>query len=142
MRALLFGLTCALAPVMASAQSYQAINRLAVIPLNPTDFEVIEAYGEGPRGIWCAAAEFADARMRMGKTQRIYIKSGRGPAISAAGRKGVVFTTNAGSVTPVTSYSVSVRQEGLSLPVNHAIQFCNDYLYDIEDTILYRRNNP
>lgn len=142
MRALILGLACAVTPLMAQAQSYQSVNLLKVVPLNQTDFEVIEARGEGARGIWCAAADYASARVGMGKTGRIYVKSPRGPSVSGKGRKGVVFTTNAKAVDARTSYSVSVRQTGLGLPINHAIQFCKDYLIELEDIAVFWRINP
>lgn len=133
MRLPLLALCAALLPAGLAAQSYSAINRLIVVPLNNTDFEVIEARGEGPRGIWCAAASFALDRQRVSNSAEIYVKSPRGPSVSGIGRHGVVFTTNPAGLTPKSSYSVSVRQQGLGLPVGHAVQFCKDYLYEIED---------
>jgi hypothetical protein len=130
-----------LMPLMAQAQTYTAVNKLKVVPLGGSEFEVLEARGEGARGIWCAAAEFADTRMRMAKNHRIYIKSKRGPAVSAAGRKGVVFTSKASAVQPVSSYSVSVRQEGLGLPVTHALQFCRDYEIELDNILFNQRKN-
>ena len=124
----------------ATAQGYQAINRLVVVPLGNGDFEVIEGRGEGARGIWCAAADYVKARNGAGANPRLYVKRARGPAVSVAGRKGVVFTTDAGRlpVAPSQSLSVTVRIPGVGLPTNHAIQFCKDYLIDLED-IFYRR---
>lgn len=118
-------------PMLANAQTYRAINDLNVVPLGQSSFEVIEARGEGPRGIWCAAAEFADKRL--GAKGRLYIRDGRGPAHSVRGRKSVVFTTNAGSLSQGPSRSVSVNTStvGLGLPVVHALQFCRD-IYDRE----------
>ena len=54
----------ALLPLGASAQSFRADNFLDVVPLSGTTFEVIEANGEGPRGIWCAAADYASKRLQ------------------------------------------------------------------------------
>lgn len=127
-------------PAQASAQVFQAVNRLQVVPLNAHDFEVIEARGEGARGMWCAAADYAQARFG-NHQQRIYVKSPRGPSQSVSGRKGAVFTTDARrlGVSPSTSLSVSVRHAGVGLPLNHAIQFCKDYQIELED-ILLRRN--
>lgn len=126
---------CISLPISASAQSYVAINRLPVVALEGGDFEVIERRGEGARGIWCAAASFAIDRAGMARDQRIYVKTARGPSISAPGRKGVVFTQDVGhlSQSPSKSYSVSVRQVGQGLPVNHAVQFCKDYIIELED---------
>ena len=99
-----------------------------------TDFEVIEAHGEGPRGMWCAAASYAEAR-GIHRDQRLYVKRARGPSVSVAGETGVVFTTDGSEVagTAHRSYSVSVREKGLNLPIHHASQFCIDYLIEPQD---------
>tara|TARA_B110000879_G_C10736642_1_gene342478 strand:- start:304 stop:513 length:210 start_codon:yes stop_codon:yes gene_type:complete len=68
---ILAAVVAAALPVLASAQTYRAVNNLNVVPLSGSIFEVIEARGEGPRGIWCAAAEFAERRL--GAKGRIYI---------------------------------------------------------------------
>ena len=122
----------------ASSQGYKAVNQLTVVPLNPTSFEVIEAYGEGARGIWCAAADFAIHRLGHARNQRLYVKTPRGRSVTSAGRIGVEFTTDASSlgVAPTASYSVSVRQPGQGLPTHHAYQFCRDYFIDLNDILL------
>lgn len=126
---------------MASAQSYTAVNRLQVVPLGGGAFEVIEARGEGARGIWCAAADYVLARDGRGGGKRVYIQRARGPSTVAQGRKGVVFTTNVNAlnVEPRQSLSVSVRTAGVGLPVNHAVQFCQDYQIELEDILLRRK---
>jgi hypothetical protein len=135
MRALLIAALCSALPLSVQAQSYVAFNRLVVVPLNATDFEVIESRGEGPRGIWCAAASFAQHRLGTPRNARIYVKTARGPSRSGAGAKGVVFTTSTQGITPKTAYSISVRQPGLGLPQYHALQFCKDYLIEPEDRL-------
>lgn len=134
--AMIISILAMLAPA-ASAQSFRAINNLQVVPLDPTSFEVIEAYGEGPRGIWCAAAEFADRYAP--DVGRIYILSGRGAARSVAGRKSVVFTTNPNDLSqgPSQSVALTTRQVGVGLPVVHALQFCRD-VYDRDDFLIKR----
>lgn len=128
----------AVVPAVASAQVYEAVNRLKVVSLNASDFEVIEARGEGARGIWCAAADYARVRYGGSGQQRIYIKSPRGASQTVRGRKGVVFTMAADrlNAAPQRSVSVSVRTAGINLSVNHALQFCRDYLVELND-ILY-----
>lgn len=123
----------------AMAQTYVAENRLKVVALNASDFEVIEARGEGARGIWCAAASYALNQKRMQHGHRIYIKTARGPSVSGLGRKGVVFTTDVNRLSqgPSKSYSVSTRNVGQGLPVAHAYQFCRDNFIEPDD-ILYR----
>ncbi len=135
MRQLLFVALCASLPVAAAAQAYRAENWLLVVPLNATDFEVIEDHGEGARGMWCAAASFAEERLGQGSGQRLYVKRPRGRSVSGAGSIGVTFTTSEAGlgVPPIQSYGVTVRDAGLNLPVHHARQFCVNYLIDIED---------
>jgi hypothetical protein len=125
----------AVAPLCAAAQSYQSVNLLDVVPLNGSDFEVIEANGEGPRGIWCAAADFAEREIGASTTAELYVKRERGPSVSGLGRTGVSFTLDQASlsVPAIKSYSVTTNRPGLSLPVGHAIQFCRDYIIDLSD---------
>lgn len=132
MRIFAFVTVAALAlPTFAGAQTYRAVNNLDVIALNSSTFEVIEAAGEGPRGMWCAAADYAETRLRAGG--RIYILKGRGAANSVAGRKSVVFTTNPDSLPqgPFQSISISTSQVGAGLPINHALQFCRFEDYEL-----------
>lgn len=125
-------------PVIASAQTFRAVNDLDVIALGGTAFEVIEARGEGPRGIWCAAAEYAERRLGAGG--RVYVLAGRGAARSASGRTSVVFTTDAAMLPqgPSSSTSVNTSRVGVGLPIAHAIQFCRD-VFDKDDLIKRRK---
>jgi len=135
MRILILAAFCAGLPLAAAAQTYQAINRLYVIPVSGTDFEVIEDHGEGPRGMWCAAASYAHDRLGASGGARLYVKNARSPSVSVSGRTGVVFTLDEASLTvpPTRSYSVSVRTPGLNLPVGHAIEFCKDFILELND---------
>jgi hypothetical protein len=129
----------AVVPAIADAQTYRAVNRLTVVPLSGSSFEVIEAYGEGPSGMWCAAADYA--KRRLGTRGRIYILEGRGASQSVSGRKSVVFTTDANSLPqgPITSISLSTSQVGVGLPINHAIQFCRAEDFETSEN-LFRWN--
>jgi len=111
----------------ATAQTYRAENNLNVNPVSASRFEVIEANGEGPRGMFCAAASYAERRLGV-RGGRVYVFSARGPSKTVPGRKGVVFTVDPSDVTPVSGYSVSLKQVGYGLPVGHARQFCKDYI--------------
>ena len=136
MRAIVFGaILAATAPVMALADTYRAVNYLNVVPLSGSSFEVIEARGEGPQGMWCAAADYA--LQRLGARGRIYILAGRGPARKVSGRKSVVFTTNVNQLPngPIQSTSLSTAQVGVGLPINHAIQFCRRE-YELSDNLI------
>jgi len=124
-------LVLAALPATLSAQNYRAVNYLTVVPLSGASFEVIEAHGEGSRGMWCAAAEYAETKLNA--SDRVYVAEARGPAKTVSGRKSVVFTTDAASLTqgPSRSISVDTSQVGVGLPIAHAIQFCRDADYDL-----------
>lgn len=135
MRSLIFAALCAGLPVAGAAQNFEAENGLVVVPLSATSFEVIEANGEGPRGLWCAGADYAKDRVGVAVGDRMYVKTPRGPSLSVPGRQGVVFSLDASELPapPVQSYSISVRVQSLGLPVSHAHEFCYDYLLDMFD---------
>lgn len=137
MRLFLSAIALCVLPSLGAAQVFEAQNRLLVVPLKGDRFEVIEARGEGPRGIWCAAADYAADRLGMSRSTRVYILRGRGPSVGAAGRKSVVFTTNPAILPqgPSQSVSLSTSQVGVGLPVNHARQFCRDYILDLLDAL-------
>ncbi len=135
MRSILAAAICATVPFAAHAQSYEAINQLNVIPLGGSSFEVIESRGQGPSGIWCAAASYAQDRLGLTNSTRMYIKTPRGPSISGAGRTGVVFTTDPNDLPspPRKSYSISVDQQSIGLTIGHSIQYCQDYIIELND---------
>lgn len=137
MRSFIFAtVVAAITPMTANAQSYRAVNLLDVVPLTETTFEVIEARGEGPSGMWCAAADYAIHKL--GARGRVYISEGRGVSKSVPGRKSVVFTTNANNLTqgPSKSISLSTSQVGVGLPINHAIQFCRRDEFELSENVL------
>jgi hypothetical protein len=137
MRTVRLALVFLLLPGLVAAQ---AINvglsigfapRLQVNPISATRFEVIESHGAGAQDIWCAAARYTEDAL--GKTRgRLYVARARGPAQTAPGQTGVVFSTE-----PVpdafTSVSVSVRAEGMNLPIFHARQFCRNHILEQDD---------
>ncbi|EEB86256.1 hypothetical protein [Roseobacter sp. GAI101] len=134
MRALILAAFCAGLPLAAAAQTYQAVNLLYVFPVAGGDFEVVEDHGEGPRGMWCAAASYAQDRLGASGSARLYVKTARGPSVSVSGKSGAVFTLDEASLTvpPTRSYSVSVRTPGLNLPVGHAVEFCKDFILELQ----------
>lgn len=118
-------------PLMASAKPYTAENFLKVWALGPVTFEVIEANGEGARGIWCAAASYAERRLRIDPASIIYISVPRGPSTSQPKRKGVVFTLDPDTL-PETAVQqqlsfATTRSAGTSFPSYLARSFCRDH---------------
>ena len=117
-------------PGLAQADAYRAENHLRVYALGPALFEVVEARGEGARGMWCAAASYAEKELRHDPSKRLYVARARGASQAEPGRKGVVFTTDPG-LLPANAIDVPIsfattRTVGISLPSAHARQFCRD----------------
>jgi len=139
--ALLTATIAALAlPAMAATPVYETPqNGLKVVPTGATEFEVIEDRGEGARGMWCAAASYVQSRLPGAQQGMIYVHTPRGPSSVAPGRTGVGFTVNPNvlGVEPFQSYSVSVDTPGERLRVEHAYQFCRDYIIELGD-VLFR----
>lgn len=113
--------------VPVAAKTYRAINWLPVILLTNDTFEVIEDRGAGPRGIWCAAADYTRAIGRDTTRKRLYILEARGPSKRVKGAKSVVFTLEPDEelARSPQSYSLSVRRVGDNLAVSHALNFCD-----------------
>lgn len=108
-----------------SAQPYKAVNRLQVHPISATEFEVVENYGEGARGMFCAAGEFAQRRLGM-RSGRIYIVGPRGPSKFVQGRKGAVFSIAQNAAEPINSLTATVRHVGYNVSVGTTRQWCRD----------------
>lgn len=131
-------LRCALAliallpvPALATGSLFPTLN-LPVNRVSAAQFEVIEMRGAGPRDIWCAAARYATGTLGQ-QRGRIYIDRPRANALTAQGRKGVVFTTQAPANAAPTGVSVTTARAGASLPVAHAMQFCRDRIIEPDD---------
>lgn len=130
-----------LALLPAAAHGYTAINRLTVNPV-PGGFEVTSQGGDGPRQIWCAAAEYARVVERNGNNDRLYILRGYGPSLTRPGYRAVIFTTRpspdlANGPRPGTGgdYSVSMRKRGFNLGNAHAESFCADVFEERDEWI-------
>jgi len=124
-----------------TAQAFTAINGLMVNPVPGAGrFEVVASGSDGPRQIWCAAAQFAVSVQGLRGNHRVYIAQGYGPSQTAPGYRGVIFTTQpTGDLSqgprPGTGgdYSVSIRKTGFNLGTGHAIGFCDDVYDEISD---------
>jgi hypothetical protein len=109
------------------AAAFEASNGVTVNPVSATTFDVIEGDDFGPRGIWCAAADYAETQLGLDDSDRIYVFVPRGDSQTAPDRKGVVFTTDpmpeAGGFPLLFQ---TIRVAGSSLPTHHAKSFCTD----------------
>ena len=125
MRTTLFGVMCALLALPATAQTFRAENRVYVTPA-PGGFEVSNGGGYGARGMWCAAADYANDVAGAAGTDRRYIARGRTPGIGQ--QVPVLFSLDQSSLRPSAVFivGVSLRQDGSTLSVDHAHSFCAD----------------
>ena len=127
--ALTLGLTCGAQAAIGLNANWDP--RLEVNRVSDTQFEVIEARGAGPADFWCAAGRYAVDTL--GRTRgRIYVDTGWGAAQTRAGRRGVIFTT-AAPAERVQKYSLSVDTPGFGLLIGAAVQYCRDYIIELED---------
>lgn len=107
-----------------SAQTFRAENRVTVTP-ETGGFSVLNGGGQGARGMWCAAADYARDVLGAAGAQRIYVAEDR-----ARGQRGPVrFTLDAAGLTPsrVSILGSSIRTAGANLSVGHAFSFCADF---------------
>jgi hypothetical protein len=127
MRILSFALlaACLSGPVQSATLGEEA--NMIINPINETDFEVIEQVQTLPRGFWCGAANYVEVRTNRSNLTPIYLKSPRGPSVTAPGRKGVVFTTSPNGLPDVgRMLSVDVTTKGQSMQSYQARGFCRD----------------
>lgn len=106
------------------AQTFRAENRVNVTA-GPNNTLSISSGGEyGARGMWCAAADYAQDVLGARGIDRLVIEaprtSTRGPVVFAVkGRNDV----SGGGVQII---GASLRTAGANLSVDHAYQFCHD----------------
>lgn len=106
----------------ASAQDFRAENRVTVT-LVDGGFQIADGAGFGARGMWCAAADYADDVLGARSTARIYVV---GPRLSFDAP--VTFSLDPSDVSPrqVQVLSQSLRVAGANLSLAHAQSFCAD----------------
>jgi hypothetical protein len=111
----------------AAAGTESDEDRLVINRIDATDFEVVQMHNMDARAFWCGAASLLERREGRPGTTPIYLKSPRGPSVTAPGRKAVVFTTDPTGLEPQSDmYSVNVRQPGQMLKAYEARGFCRD----------------
>ncbi|MEW9919444.1 hypothetical protein AB2B41_07510 [Marimonas sp. MJW-29] len=107
------------------AQTFRAENGVIVTPV-AGGFEISSGGGQGARGMWCAAADYALDVLGAGGFDRIYIAQGRRLAFGERGP--VRFTMDPTGLTPrrVLVVGMSLSAPGSNLSVDHALLFCQD----------------
>jgi|GEM_PF-130545 len=135
LRAVLLAVLTMVAVPAAASAPYTARNLLHVYPLERAGaFEVVASRGAGPNEMWCAAAEYAQARLGPDFSRRIFIARPLSRSLNEPARKGVGF-----SIVPTPElragprpgeagiYSVSVSRRGFNLSASHAINLCRGW---------------
>lgn len=122
-RLLICGAVALLGAGPVAAQSFKAQNGVVVVPVTG-GFLVEGGAGLGARGMWCAAADYAQHVIGARAPQRLYVAE---PL--QKGRRGVTFTLDANGETrtPVTIVGLTVRNKGANMGIGHAIGFCADH---------------
>ncbi|XDA96900.1 hypothetical protein AB1M95_12270 [Sulfitobacter sp. LCG007] len=120
----------ALLPITAQAQQvFKSVNRLSVVPLSQTSFEVIERSDSGVRDIWCAGGDYVRHVLGDPRRARIFLIRRSGPAQTVNGRRGTTFTISPEAAgNPGPSFSASITTTGTNLSANQAQTFCRDVL--------------
>ncbi len=118
-------LACTGASGHASTLSEEA--RFVINPLSGSDFEVIRLQQMGTAELWCAAASYVEVRRGLSETSPIYVRSPLGPARTAQGRQGIVFSlSNAGLPPAEERLTLTVDVAGAMVKSAVARRFCRD----------------
>lgn len=127
MRGGVFCVLIALAPLSAAAATTGEEDRMLISRINGSDFEVVETRAMGAADFWCGAATFIERRSGLSELTPIYLKRGRGPSLSAPGRKAVVFSTSAAGLPATASrMTLSVDRPGDMVKSTQARRYCRD----------------
>ena len=139
-------LTVTFAAMLAApaAHAFTAINGLSVNPV-PGGFEVVAQGGDGPRQIWCAAAQYSHKVQGNANNVRLFILEPYGPSQTRPGWRGVSFTTqpppelaNGPRLGDGGNYSVQLKRPGFNLSTGHAENFCSDVWEEITEAWPWR----
>mgnify|MGYP006075613913 FL=1 len=81
----------------------------------------------GAAEMWCAAASYVEVRRRLSEATPIYIRSALGPARTAKGRKGVVFSlSKAGLPAAGKRNTLTIGVVGTMVKSAAARRYCRD----------------
>lgn len=117
----------AMMATQAQAATLGEEERFVVNKLNSKDFEVIRLQQMATAELWCAAASFVERRLGLPETTAIYVRRPLGPAQTASGRQGVVFTLDGSGLPPAQkSLTLTVDAPGTMLKSARAYRYCRD----------------
>ncbi|MEM7522122.1 MAG: hypothetical protein AAF307_13960 [Pseudomonadota bacterium] len=127
MKSFSVALFAALSASAALAATTGEEDGIVINRINSTDFEVIQGTNFGAAEFWCGAATFIERRSGLSELTPIYVKRGSGPATTAAGQRGVVFSTsNAGLPPSPQRLTLTVDVPGTMVKSVTARRYCRD----------------
>lgn len=127
MRAVIVAALMSCAGMALNAATLGEEAQFVINPLGGTDFEVIRLRHMGTAELWCAAASYVEVRRGLSETTPIYVRSPLGPARTAQGRDGVVFSlSKAGLPKVARGNTLTVEEPGAMVKSVTARRFCRD----------------
>jgi hypothetical protein len=127
MRAVIVAALMSCAGMALNAATLGEEAQFVINPLGGTDFEVIRLRHMGAAELWCAAASYVEVRRGLSETTPIYVRSPLGPARTAQGRDGVVFSlSKAGLPKVARGNTLTVEESGAMVKSVTARRFCRD----------------
>ncbi|WP_298857674.1 hypothetical protein [uncultured Sulfitobacter sp.] len=127
MRAVIIAAIVAFAGIGAQAATLGEEGRFVINPLGGGNFEVIRLQQMGTSELWCAAASYVEVRRGLSENTPIYVRNPLGPARTASGRQGVVFSlSNAGLPAAQKRNTLTVDVVGAMVKSATARRFCRD----------------
>lgn len=121
------GIFCAVVS-SASAATLGEESGFVINAVNANDFEVVRQQHMGASELWCAAASYVETRRGLSETTPIYLRRPLGPARTAQGQRGVVFSlSDAGlPADDPNRVTIDVDTPGMMLKSAQARRFCRD----------------
>ena len=108
----------------ADASSFRAINGFAVEAVSATAFHVPYSRDSEARQFWCAAADYAEKRLRLPPATRIY-RASEPPRRSG---EGITFTLDPEKAASSTG-TLKFGGPKAAYRLSHARLFCNDVFF-------------
>ena len=127
MRFARMGLWASLIAAPGLALAFTAPNRLNVNPVDAAVFEVIGKPGSTGADYWCAAADYAQRKLRVPWKSELYIARTRGPSVTSGRKSAVHFTLDPGAAgisASGPSLSLNALRTGDHMSVQLAHTYC------------------
>lgn len=120
---------CAPLPETAGGPVFLARNWRQVVPLSqPGQFEVIGQPGDWGKAYFCAAADYAQTKLRARNADRVVLVAPVGAAVTRSGTSAIfrVEPYASADTLPASSVTLNMRRSGESRSVATALFLCDD----------------